>query len=286
MEQLKAYFAIIPANVRYDKSIPMGAKLLYGEITALCNEKGFCWATNKYFAELYGVNERTVRNWVGALTERNYIYNNIQYDTDGKTVLQRCLSIRQVSVADFPTYGKKFPQGTEEIFPTPTEKNFLYNNTSMNNTNEYLEKEYKEKGLPYGNQSSDLLDYNELLQIVKEECPIVFNRHQLKVDNGRLQIVREVTQILEQLQGQYSYEQLREIFRKANKTFCVKPSYSSCDIKWVLNNIQRVMTEEESDTDSGEQLTTRKSFKQLEHERGTDILKKLWEEENSKNDNS
>lgn len=170
MEQLKAYFAIIPANVRYDKSIPMGAKLLYGEITALCNEKGFCWATNKYFAELYGVNERTVRNWVGALTERNYIYNNIQYDTDGKTVLQRCLSIRQVSVADFPTYGKKFPQGTEEIFPTPTEKNFLYNNTSMNNTNEYLEKEYKEKGLPYGKQGNGLADTN--LNESGEETPI------------------------------------------------------------------------------------------------------------------
>ena len=136
MEQSKAYYAIIPANVRYDKSIPMGAKLLYGEITALCNEKGFCWATNRYFAELYCVNERTVRNWICALAEQNFIYNNIQYDTDGKTVLQRCLSIKPANVADFPTYGKKFPQGKEKNFPTPTEKNFLYNNTSMNNTDD------------------------------------------------------------------------------------------------------------------------------------------------------
>lgn len=69
-EQQRSYYAIIPANVRYDKDLAPNAKLLYGEITALCNEKGYCWATNQYFAELYNVSDRTIKNWISQLTDK------------------------------------------------------------------------------------------------------------------------------------------------------------------------------------------------------------------------
>ena len=46
------YFAIIPGNIRYDKTLCPNAKLLYGEITSLCNKKGHCWASNSYFSKL------------------------------------------------------------------------------------------------------------------------------------------------------------------------------------------------------------------------------------------
>ncbi|HEY5918591.1 MAG TPA: helix-turn-helix domain-containing protein [Chryseolinea sp.] len=64
--QQPSYYAVIPADVRYS-DIPHGAKLLYGEITALCHKEGYCWATNEYFAGLYGISERQITRWITSL---------------------------------------------------------------------------------------------------------------------------------------------------------------------------------------------------------------------------
>lgn len=97
--------------------------------------------------------------------------------------------------------------------------------------------------------SNDILDYKNLLEIVKEECKTIYLRHSKHVDEkGNLQLVRQVTALLEDLQGQYSYEQLREVFRHANKTYIVSPQYSNLDIAWVLKNIRKVMETEETDS--------------------------------------
>lgn len=73
MDNKKAYYAVIPANVRYDDDIPANAKLLYGEITALCNDKGYCLASNDYFSNLYKVSNRSISRWIKSLTDKGYI---------------------------------------------------------------------------------------------------------------------------------------------------------------------------------------------------------------------
>lgn len=43
-----AYYAIIPAPVRYDVDLPLAAKILYGELTTYSNIYGYCTVDNKY----------------------------------------------------------------------------------------------------------------------------------------------------------------------------------------------------------------------------------------------
>ena len=124
-EEKKSYYAVIPASVRYAK-IPQGAKLLYGEITALCNEKGFCWASNKYFAELYEVSERTIGTWLEALENENFIYRSYDFKGNTKEIDKRYISIRGVE-ENFKGVLKKTSRGVEE--------NCQDNNTLNNNTN-------------------------------------------------------------------------------------------------------------------------------------------------------
>ena len=58
-KKLPTYQVNIPANaVRFDRKLSPHAKLLYGEIKALCDKKGYCWANNRYLASLYGVEKR------------------------------------------------------------------------------------------------------------------------------------------------------------------------------------------------------------------------------------
>ena len=87
------YYAIIPANVRYDKKLMANAKLLYGEITALCNDKGICWARNEYFADLYGVSKETISRWISHLSKLGYIKIKIFYKKDSKEIDKRIISI-------------------------------------------------------------------------------------------------------------------------------------------------------------------------------------------------
>jgi hypothetical protein len=78
LEQTPSYFAIIPAHVRYCKEIEPAAKLLYGEITALANAKGYCWASNAYFASVYEVDERTIQRWLHSLSEQSFIIVDLE----------------------------------------------------------------------------------------------------------------------------------------------------------------------------------------------------------------
>lgn len=95
------YYALIPANVRYDTKLNPNAKLLYGEITALCNEKGYCWASNDYFAKLYGVSKQSISTWIAILVKKKYIKTKIIYKQGSKEILNRYISILDDPIQEY-----------------------------------------------------------------------------------------------------------------------------------------------------------------------------------------
>lgn len=113
-----SYFSIIPANVRYDRNLSASQKLLYGEISALTNKNGYCWASNSYFADLYGVTTKSISRWISSLEKRGYISTSCDVSKG---------NARRIYL------GTKMSIPRDKNVHTPMDKNVQHNNTSINN---------------------------------------------------------------------------------------------------------------------------------------------------------
>lgn len=187
MEERPNYYAIIPADVRYDKRLKDKAKLLYGEISSLCNKNGVCWASNNYFANLYGVSVTTISTLIKNLVNRGYLETEIIYKKGTKEILNRYLKI----IKD--PYLKKFKDPIQENLK---DNNTSNNITSINNTpynppkgkrefedkfeifwNEYPRHDNKQKTIKWFEKNNPS---NELLEIMLEKIRLLKQTNQWK----------------------------------------------------------------------------------------------------------
>ena len=134
------YYAIIPAEVRYSNLKP-NAKLLYGEITALSSKTGYCFASNNYFAELYGVSKNTVSRWISDLKRLGFITVDVQRAANNQ-IIKRCIGI--VKKVD-----------------NPIDEKVKGNNTSINNTsnNIYIKEKFVNEVMTFDYPKDMLEDF-------------------------------------------------------------------------------------------------------------------------------
>jgi len=138
MEEKPNYYAVIPANVRYDNELRANEKLLYGEITALAKNTGECWASNKYFSELYGVQPNAIAIWLRHLKNKNYIFINYEYQ--GKEIQKRIIRIGDIQ-KDTTSYSKRY----EGDIQKGEDNNKNINNKENNNNKLLLQKKVFKK---------------------------------------------------------------------------------------------------------------------------------------------
>ncbi|OAD45426.1 helix-turn-helix domain-containing protein [Polaribacter atrinae] len=125
-----SYYAILPAPVRYDKRLTPNAKILFSEITSLTNQLGFCYATNRYFENLYKVSTQSINFWLKQLEEFGYIKRHLYRDKGTKEILNRYITI--------------FDKPIQVNFNRPIQDIFKDNNKLLNNKpNNYLKKKVK-----------------------------------------------------------------------------------------------------------------------------------------------
>lgn len=132
------YYAVIPSEVRYSEVLSSSEKLLFGEITALSNKEGYCWATNSYFAKLYHVSIRTIGRWFANLSQLGFI----EIEVDSKKGNLRKISVNHLLKKLLLRTPKKTTDPIDKnvythdkTVLTPIDKNVLQNNTSINNIN-------------------------------------------------------------------------------------------------------------------------------------------------------
>ena len=106
------YYAVIPADVRYSKKLTPNSKLLYAEITALCNMNGKCTASTQYFCNLYEVSKVSIQKWLKILEDNQYIDRVNIYRVGSKEIVSRVITLRN----------------------NPSKEKFA-DNTTINNTN-------------------------------------------------------------------------------------------------------------------------------------------------------
>lgn len=139
MDEKPNYYAVIPAEVRYDNELRANEKLLYGEITALAQKTGECWASNKYFSELYEVKPNAIATWIRHLKEKEYIL--VDYEYKGKEIEKRIITLGGIQKDN--TYSQKdkgvFTKRYEGGIQKGEENNTSINNTSINNKEIYKE---------------------------------------------------------------------------------------------------------------------------------------------------
>lgn len=243
----KSYFAIIPSSVRYDRRLTPNAKLLYGEITALCNEKGYCWAHNSYFAELYEVSTRSISKWINQLIEYGYIFSEITYKDGKKEIEARKLKIINVETS-IPPMEQNFHTPIEQNFHTPMEQKFADNNTYNNNTynnNTHIPKLPLPKISVSENFGTEKFDCQEVADAFNETC--VSLPRVTKLTDKRKKAIKSILK-------KHSLAELKNIFKKVEYSSFLNGSsgkWSGATFDWLIKESNLIKVIEGNYDDKG-----------------------------------
>ena len=147
---------MIPISILRDNRLTSLEKLLLIQIISLCKQKGYCWATNKYFAELNNVSRTTISKSVNNIATSNYI--NIQYEKQNLNNSKRKIELTPVLNNQIKRIKESFDTSIKEKFKQ-------YNKNNNNKIDKIYTKD--ENGNEYWHGVK--IEYNEATKEEQEE---------------------------------------------------------------------------------------------------------------------
>lgn len=174
-EDIKAnYYAIIPAYIRYNKELKFGERLMYGEITALSNKSGYCYASNKYFADLYGVSQSTISRWISHLAELNSIDVQI-IRNEKKEIIERRLYITDTPYMQNCTYP--YTQNNQYPIRKKSKENII-NNNMLDSLFNYIIKKEKQIPKEFSNYELQILELLNKYELIYTQDTLQYMRNE------------------------------------------------------------------------------------------------------------
>lgn len=74
------YYSIVNKDYLLSNELNSLDKLLLIHITALCYKEGFCFATNRFFADVYGYDRKTISRSINKLVDKKILDSKLEYN--------------------------------------------------------------------------------------------------------------------------------------------------------------------------------------------------------------
>lgn len=127
----KSWYAVITAEILYNKELTDKQKILMAVISNLSNEQGYCFATNKFLGNLLNCDALTVSRNLSFLEEKKYINRVMVLNEDG-SLKYRALTVLPPELKNQGGYDETY-RGVVDFVNTPIGANVNHNNIYTNN---------------------------------------------------------------------------------------------------------------------------------------------------------
>jgi len=136
-ENNKKGYSICPHSWALDKEIrnELGLLLI---ITSLCQKEGYCYASNKYFAELFGELEPNISRKLKKLEAKKYI--EIVYEKRGFEITKRQIRLSKMIMVDYQIRQSTIIKNDNGTIIKNDKENIISNNNINNNKRESEER--------------------------------------------------------------------------------------------------------------------------------------------------